>query len=509
MSALGVEWGCKYVLEGPDGTRAVFNDDTDEDFVGILSPESSGLDSADVREDSQDATEADGGVHGDFYYGRRPVILQGTVIASGAEDRNAKVAKIKAASNALRADATLTWEPVGGPEGGVELKLRRQQPLRITKGWVKDFQIPMVSASAEIFSITKHTFAPEESQSVVISPGSGTLSHIAIHDEFIYFVSEKGAEDWIGRAKLDGTEVNAEFIKTKKNIQSMAVDATYIYFGSTTNFISRVKIDGTGMNESWLATSGSTTGLAVNATHIYWSDTATDDILRATVAGTGTATIIECINNSFGIALDSTYVYYNDGSDIGRAKLDGSEADNSFIDSDVKTSRTIAIDSKNIYWTNSPFEAVGYIVQAPIAGSSGSLWYEPTSPEVGNYLAINNGVLYWTTDADGKIYKMDLAQKVTNAGDAESAPTIKISNEGTAFTLTNVTTNESIVIEYTLTAGNYIEVDFKRHTIKLNGITNIYSALKFESSSWWKLVPGENELILPFEVALTWQDAYL
>lgn len=154
--SLGVEYGCPYVLEGPDGTRAVFNDDTDEDFVGTLSAESSGLDSADVREDATDATEEDGGVHGNFYYGRRPVVLQGTIIASGPEDRNAKVAKLKAASNAMREDATLTWIPVGGPVVGVELKLRRQQPIRITKGYVKDFLVPMVSASASIASAFLH-----------------------------------------------------------------------------------------------------------------------------------------------------------------------------------------------------------------------------------------------------------------------------------------------------------------------------------------------------------------
>lgn len=145
MSALGVEYGCKYVLHGPDGTRAVFNDEKDEDFVGILGPESSGLDSADVRESAWDAVEEDGGHHGDFFDGRRPIVLQGTIIATGAKDRNEKVNKLKRAARALRSDATLTWQPIGGPE--VTLLLRKQQPLRITKGFVKEFQLPMVAAN--------------------------------------------------------------------------------------------------------------------------------------------------------------------------------------------------------------------------------------------------------------------------------------------------------------------------------------------------------------------------
>lgn len=173
MSELGVEYGCAYTLKGPDGTEAVFNDAEDENFVGILSPETSGLDSADVRESAQDSPEADGGVHGDFWYGRRPVILTGTIIASSATDRNEKVAKLKRASNAMRGDATLTWEPKEGPE--VELKLRRQQPLRITKGYVKDFQVSMVSAKAAIESAEEHEKTISENNTTVEVENVGDL----------------------------------------------------------------------------------------------------------------------------------------------------------------------------------------------------------------------------------------------------------------------------------------------------------------------------------------------
>lgn len=175
----GPEYAAKYTLTGPDGTVAVFNDSTSPNFVGSLSPESSGLDSADVRESAVDAVEEDGGVHGNFYYGRRPVVLQGTIIATSAEDRNKKAAKLQAASNAMRGDATLKWTPAGGEE--LELKLRRQQPVRITKGFVKEFQIPMVSATATInaISATKSlTFAvaTKSPASVVSATGIGTTA---------------------------------------------------------------------------------------------------------------------------------------------------------------------------------------------------------------------------------------------------------------------------------------------------------------------------------------------
>lgn len=152
VTTTGPEYGIKYTLEGPDGTKAVFNDSTDPNFVGSLSPESSGLDSADVRESAIDNVEGDGGIHGNFYYGRRPVVLQGTIIASSAAQRNERALKIQTAANALRADASLRWKTQGGTVEEVELKVRRQQPVRITKGYVKEFQIPLVSANPVILS---------------------------------------------------------------------------------------------------------------------------------------------------------------------------------------------------------------------------------------------------------------------------------------------------------------------------------------------------------------------
>jgi len=166
MSSLGVEWGTKYTLTGPDGTVVTFNDSTDPNFVGFLNPESSGLETADVREDGQDSTEEDGGVNGQFFFGRRPVILQGTVIANSKTQRNERVGKIKRASNALREDAILKWKPEGAP-AEVELRLRRQQRIAITKGFVKDFMLPFVCADAFIKTVSEKTLTLLRAQSKV------------------------------------------------------------------------------------------------------------------------------------------------------------------------------------------------------------------------------------------------------------------------------------------------------------------------------------------------------
>lgn len=173
--SLGLEWGAIYRLTGPDGTSVVWNNSASSDFIGALSPESSGLDSPEVREDAQDATENDGGVHGNFFYGRRPIVLQGTIIASSVADRNAKVAKLKQASNAMRKNAILQWKPVGATNE-VFVEVRRQQPLRFSKGYVKDFFLPLVAADSRIFSnnevTTSSTF--QRTTTAALSPTTVT-----------------------------------------------------------------------------------------------------------------------------------------------------------------------------------------------------------------------------------------------------------------------------------------------------------------------------------------------
>lgn len=155
------------------GPRAVFNDTTDADFVGFLNPESSGLDSPDIREDAADKVEDDGGVHGAFFAGRRPVVLQGAITASSATQRNERVDKLQRASLALRGDGTLSWTMTNGQQASITV--RRQQPLRITKGFVKEFQLPLVAADPRIYgpiTSTAFQYTPPEDGKPVLAPNN-------------------------------------------------------------------------------------------------------------------------------------------------------------------------------------------------------------------------------------------------------------------------------------------------------------------------------------------------
>lgn len=91
--------------------RAVFNDPFDPYYAGMLT-EVAGLDSPDIRESAEDLVEADGGIHGNFYFGRRPVTLNGSLFGhASASERDAKLDLIRNATMAMRSDTVLSWVP--------------------------------------------------------------------------------------------------------------------------------------------------------------------------------------------------------------------------------------------------------------------------------------------------------------------------------------------------------------------------------------------------------------
>jgi hypothetical protein len=167
---LGVELGAAYTLVGPDGTRAVLNDDSDPDFVGYIT-DLTGLDSAEVRESADDRSMIDGGAHGRFLYGRRPVTITGVIAESTVEDRNLKITRLMRAVDAMAGDGQLSWEPTGGVP--VSLAYRRQQPPRISGRVPKEFQLQVVSADPRIYAVTP------SSSTAAITVTSGTAATLS------------------------------------------------------------------------------------------------------------------------------------------------------------------------------------------------------------------------------------------------------------------------------------------------------------------------------------------
>lgn len=157
---LATETGAIYKLVSPAGAVAVFNDPTDPNYVGMLT-EITGLDSAEVRENASELVEADGGAHGSFYFGRRPITLTCRVFGhTTLAERTLRMDRARRAALAMRSDAILSWKPSDwATRTYVETftPVRRQQPFRESGAWVKELQIALVSEYAYIFSVASKT----------------------------------------------------------------------------------------------------------------------------------------------------------------------------------------------------------------------------------------------------------------------------------------------------------------------------------------------------------------
>lgn len=158
---MGVEVGIPYEFVGPDGTRVVVNDPADPDFVGYLTGDGgiSGLDGADVRENAADIVEGDGGIHDNFYAGRRSVVFSGLIWPEpDMEAVNRRINALLRATNALREDGIVRWQE-SGEDFQRRLTWRRQQKPAITGRRPKAFQVALVSADHRIFSDEEHSLS--------------------------------------------------------------------------------------------------------------------------------------------------------------------------------------------------------------------------------------------------------------------------------------------------------------------------------------------------------------
>jgi hypothetical protein len=103
--------------------------------------------------------------------------------------------------------------------------------------------------------------------------------------------------------------------------------------------VGRADLDGDNIEQLFIDTGSSPSGVAVNSTHVFWGGDGA--IGRSDLNGLNRDdTFITPPNGACDVAVDDTYIYWTDYGDpdngqpgyIGRAKLDGTEVDNQFIE---------------------------------------------------------------------------------------------------------------------------------------------------------------------------------
>ena len=154
-------------------------------------------------------------------------------------------------------------------------------------------------------------------------------------DAYLYWTQ---GDTKIGRANIDGTGQNPDFITGIAGTDDIASDGTYLYFNNFgNNAIGRCKLDGTEkVNYAFIDGAMNSGGLTVTASYIYWTNYDTGSIGRANIDGTSKVQDFistGASSNPYGIVSDGTYVYWADDAQniIGRANLDGSDIRLGFI----------------------------------------------------------------------------------------------------------------------------------------------------------------------------------
>ncbi|MGA8925200.1 MAG: hypothetical protein WB462_03140 [Solirubrobacterales bacterium] len=212
---------------------------------------------------------------------------------------------------------------------------------------------------------------------------------VAVDSKFIYW-TDSGA-DRIGRANLDGTGVNRDFIiDDVTNPGGIAIAPTGIYWANNpgaTATIGHANIDGSDPVSDFITTSGTgilgVCGLAADPNFVYWSDGAV--FARSTLDGSSTdPNFVTGANFSCGPAVDPSFVYWatDGGNHVGRAPVAGGAADNSFIDAGTTSGGPsgVAVNSQYVFWGNFDTGAIG---RANINGSSPNLALIPAAGVTG------------------------------------------------------------------------------------------------------------------------------
>jgi hypothetical protein len=179
---------------------------------------------------------------------------------------------------------------------------------------------------------------------------SGWRPGIAVDDTHVYWVSRFADEDSnpgtgaIGRANLDGTGVDEDFITgLDYPHEAVAVDGSHLYWDNLSQGIARANLDGTGVEQNFITGLDFTHGLAVDDEHVWWSSSErfSAAIERANLDGTGTErVIISGEEDDYsevpcgGVAVDNTHLYWTNRYGIGRARLDGTRVNHDFITTD-------------------------------------------------------------------------------------------------------------------------------------------------------------------------------
>jgi hypothetical protein len=224
---------------------------------------------------------------------------------------------------------------------------------------------------------------------------SSTPNSVAVDGNYLYWSQARSSVSYVGRANLNGTDVNLSLLRIPPVLpsviatpQGIAVTNAYIYWANATGSgIGRANLNGTDVNQQFIKTTGDTGAVAVNANHLYWTSFkqlgSATTIGRANLNGTDVnQQFITGTSNASGIAISGPYIYWTNygptaayatsssvpRTTIGRANLNGTGVNENFI-TGTHAGCGLVIAAGRIYWANDVPIGNGTIGSANLDGT--------------------------------------------------------------------------------------------------------------------------------------------
>lgn len=150
--------------------------------------------------------------------------------------------------------------------------------------------------------------------------GEASPLGIAVGAQHLYWIADPGQKfpSDVARANLDGSDVEPELISLingEEDTAGVAVAGAHVYW-SGRDAIGRARLDGSNADPNFIAAPDLHLGLAVDGEHLYWSNYHRGTIGRANLDGSGVdPDFITGAGCAAGVAVDLGHVYWsNEGA---------------------------------------------------------------------------------------------------------------------------------------------------------------------------------------------------
>ncbi len=193
----------------------------------------------------------------------------------------------------------------------------------------------------------------------------GNPCGVALADGYIYWGEDQG--DAVGRADLDGAHANPNFLQVGNSSCLGAVSGGYIYWasngnGGSTGGIGRAKLNGTDIDTNFINDPEAGAVFAYRG-YLYWGNVDISGVAatlgRATLNGAGVDQdfITGVSNVGVSMAVGPKYIYWGDGgatlqggTAVGRADIDGTNVNRHFLT--APASSGIAVYGNELYYAS-------------------------------------------------------------------------------------------------------------------------------------------------------------